>query len=110
MKDTTKEFIESTNNLQKHATDKGDFKIISALSLSINGAIILKSPLSVACFCRLLVDSMNSLVVSFMCTLPSLINPIKISYFSFVLMNSDSAYAKALIKKKIYLLGGFLVE
>ena len=31
MKDTTKEFIESTNNLQKHATDKGDFKIIAPL-------------------------------------------------------------------------------
>src|SRR3989344_3549376 len=31
MKDTTKEFIESMNNLQKHATDDGTFKIIAPL-------------------------------------------------------------------------------
>ena len=31
MKDTTKEFIESINNLQKHATDNGNFKIFAPL-------------------------------------------------------------------------------
>ncbi len=31
MKDTTKEFIESINNLQKHATNNGNFKILAPL-------------------------------------------------------------------------------
>src|SRR3989338_6105175 len=79
---------------------------MSSLSFFINGAIILNG-FAQDILLNLLISLTNSGVVSGYASLPSHLNPTKMSYIFLSLMNNDSANANACARKMVFLHGTY---